>query len=694
MQKKYEQLKQKAMAVLENLEGNNPVHGMTESEVRQILMDFVDFDCGSALCDEEHLFRLSAAFEQSANAIFITDINGNIEYANPRFYEVSGYSNEEILGQNPRILKYEHSKVDYEELWNTIKKGKTWRGEFLNRSKSGDLFWEMGTITPVKNKEGNIINYLAIKEDITQRKKAEQELLLSEQKYRALFHRSYDAILILDEFQVIDCNRTAGVLFQRNCSDVQISSILDLIPGGEVNGEDLRAFFGLRIREVLSGRPQHFDLLMKRGNGYFDAEVSLTRISRVQKMMVQAIIRDVSEKKRAEKDLIQAKDEAVRARKSQSEFLSLMSHEIRTPLNAVVALTDLMLHEKLTVDQLENLHSVKASARHLLGLIDDILDYNKIESGNIEFESHDFDFRQLLNDIKRTVAIKAKKKGLRLNFEVDEKVPQILQADTLRLKQVLLNLLSNAIKFTEKGFVSLRVKMGHSDEENLQVQFEVEDSGIGISADRLEAIFEKFTQAEVSTTRKYGGSGLGLTVCKRLIELQGGTIQARSTPGKGSVFTFYLPVKAGSLDNAVQPLPDEMQGRDSLEGMHILLVEDDAMNQFVAKRVIANKWKARLTIASTGEQALDLLKHEKFDLVLMDLLLPSIDGFELTRMIRSNFRDSIENPDIPVIALTADAFLETRNRAYQAGVNDFITKPFDFVRLFQKIAGYYPSNNE
>ena len=684
-------LKEKAEAILSMLEKGVVSKDVLISDFRDFLEEFIALDCEQVFIDEEHQLRLSAAFEQSANAIFITDTEGKIEYANPRFLEVTGYTKEEVQGKNPRILKYEHSKVNYKELWETISSGKTWSGEFLNRSKSGALFWEMGTITPVKNKQGKIINYLAIKEDITQRKKAEQELLHSEQKYRALFDRSYDAILILDCLKVADCNRNAGALFQMNCSKLQVSSILNLIPEVETGNEHSHSFFQSKIKEVLAGKPQHFDLVMKRNGGFFDAEISLTRIYSVHKIMVQAIIRDVSEKRQAEKALIQARDEAERARKSQSDFLSLMSHEIRTPLNAVVALTDLMLHEKLNPDQMENLQSVKTSARHLLGLIDDILDYNKIESGNIEFENHDFEIRSLISELKKTLDLKAQEKNIKLNVRVDEDVPRVLQADTLRLNQVLLNLLSNGIKFTEKGHVGLRVMMGRSHGAGLQVVFEVEDTGIGIAPDRLDAIFEKFTQAETSTTRKYGGSGLGLTVCKRLIELQGGTIKARSKQGKGSVFTIILPTQTDDMSRAGVPLQEEAGGRESLAGMHVLLVEDDPMNQFVAQRVVGNKWKAQLTIASSGEQALALLREEDFDLILMDLLLPSIDGYELTQLIRSNTNGRIRNPEVPIIALTADAFLETRNRAYQAGVDDFITKPFDFMKLFQKISRYFPS---
>lgn len=691
--KKQQALKGKAEVLLKKLHTET---GGKDKQVRDILSfleEFVTLDSQEGAWHEDHVLRLSAAFGQSANAILITDTLGNIEYANPRFYQVTGYSEEEVLGQNPRILKYEHSKINYKELWETISSGETWRGELMNRSKTGELFWEICTISPVKNKRGNIINYLAIKEDITQRKKAEEDLLLSEQKYRSLFDRSYDAILILDGHEIIDCNRNAGVLFQRTCNILQRSSLRDLIPEGTIKGEEGLEIFLSGISEAVAGNPQHFDLGMQHSAGPFDAEVSLTRITSGPRIMVQAIIRDVSEKRMAEKELIRARDEAEKARKSQSEFLSLMSHEIRTPLNAVVALTDLMLHEKLSPDQMENLHSVKVSARHLLGLIDDILDYNKIESGNIEFEEYDFEIRSLLSEMKKTLEVKAQEKNIKLTVWIDEKVPEVLQADALRLKQILFNLISNGIKFTEKGFVSLKVKAGWLGAANHKIIFEVEDTGIGIAADRLDAIFEKFTQAEASTTRKYGGSGLGLAVCKRLVELQGGEIKAKSTPGKGSIFTFHLPMKSGGLTSADLLPENEIIGRESLEGMHVLMVEDDPMNQFVGRKVIEEKWNASLTVASTGEQALALLQEQDFDLVLMDLLLPSIDGYELTQMIRNNSEGKIRNTNIPIIALTADAFLETRNKAFRAGVDDFITKPFDFIKLFQRMARYFPAKS-
>jgi two-component system, sensor histidine kinase len=897
---------------------------------------------------EDHLLRLSAAFEQSANSIVITDISGNIQYANPRFYETTGYLPEEVIGQNPRIIKHENSEIDYETMWKTISSGNTWTGEFLNKNKFGKVFWEIATITPVKNQAGVIINYLAIKEDITQRKiveknlqkakdfylrlledfpvmvwqcdeagnfnffnktfgiftglelkpsennafvsqiyekdraifldiftkslesktpfvveyrlkdrydnyrwvlnharpftniegvyggfiatctdmhdrriveerlidsedkyrrmfedsslgifkldrsfqfvnankafaqmfgydntvdflidinnhpkqffpdftkeklfrrnlvkskdntffvekelhrkdgsliytvihlrkvyershnkqfymegfieditnrkLAENQLLVSEQKFKALFEKSYDAILILDKDKVADCNRKASELFLLGYEQLVGKKFSALSADYQYNQEKSTPQIREKIESALTGPAQNFEWLHLRQGKPFDAEVSFARIYVNNKLMVQAIIRDISEKKLVEKQLKQARDDAEKARMAQSEFLSLMSHEIRTPLNAVVSLTDLMLHEEQSSDQNENLVSVKISAKHLLGLIDDILDYNKIESGNIQFEHEDFDIRFLVEQLQKALEIKAQEQGINLFAEVEKDVPQILRADTLRLKQILFNMVSNAIKFTEKGFVSLRVFK--VEKTSNKIYFEVKDTGIGISQNRLEAIFEKFTQEKYSTTRKYGGSGLGLTICKHLVELQKGEIFATSKKNEGSVFSFYLPMDEGKKAREPKTKVNAAKEVYSLHGMNILLVEDDKMNQFVAKKVIEKKWSANLTIVGSGEEALNKLSEEPFDLILMDILLPSMDGYQVVKKIRDNEEKKIKNPGLPIIALTADAFVETRKKAFESGMNDFVTKPFDYDSLFKKLQSYMPAKDK
>ena len=883
------------------------------------------------------------AFDLSANSIIITDAQGIIVYANPHFYEVTGFSPQEVLGQNPRIIKHEGSTIDYAQMWETIRRGNVWKGEFVNRKRSGELFWEKGTISPLKDYQGNITHFLAIKEDITllkesekllqkasnfyfnmleefpemvwkcdsngkfdffnktliefaglasiaenydqafraavhpedfprlksnlddhlialsefridlrllgrdgeyrwmhnhgkpfydisgnfngiicactdihdrkiaeerllkseneyhrmfedsplgifqldrqfilikanrafarffgfsdariaisflntmpesfiptisltksmykhmlvakslssafeaefkdasgivryariffrkvpngnnkrkflidgiledatQQKRAEMKLKTSEAKFRNLFDNAFDAIMILDELKIVDYNKRFLNLFGQKRIRPKGVGFEQLCPQLQNNGQSSRELLQSKIRETLNGMPQVFGLLMLRKGTEFDAEVSFTSILVENQMMVQAIVRDVSERIKAEKQIRQSRDTAERARNAQTEFLSMMSHEIRTPLNAVVSLTDLMLHENPRPDQLQNMQSVNISANHLLGLIDDILDYNKIESGNIQFEEVNFNIRELVDQALNTFEMKAQEKKLMLLGSVHKDVPEFMIGDSLRIKQVLLNLLSNALKFTEQGSVITTVHKLKSPTGNEFIKFCIKDTGIGIKLELQEKIFERFSQADISTSRKYGGSGLGLSICKRLVDLQKGTIYVSSKPGKGSEFCFCLPLRIGRHEPVGPKKTESIETTVDLSGLRILMVEDDKMNQFVGKQILQGKGKAMLDIASNGNEALELLKSCCYDLVLTDLLLPDLDGFELTRLIRTNPDGQICNSKLPIIALTADAFTETRNKAFDAGVDDFITKPVDFLKLLGSIS--------
>ena len=766
---------------------------------------------------DEHLLRLSAAFEQSANSIMITDVKGVIEYVNPRFYEVTGYSQEEIIGKTPRVIKHENSIIDYAELWKTISSGKTWTGEFLNRSKSGELFWELATISPIRNAQGKVINYLAIKEDITLRKKTEKQLqdakefylnmlvdfpvmvwqcdingifrffnntflhfvgepvsrdvivdydtlihLQDKEKFKNSLEQSlsdkspfvleyrikdrfgnyrwvlnqakpfynhdgkYRGLLatcidiherILAELRLLDSEEKYRRMFEKSSLGIfRLDKKFRFVSGNkafaeilgyddlptflmEIKKEPAKVFPDFNaekdiIKQIVRSKETRFllekELINRYGEKIF-VVIHLRKITETKddSYYIEGFIENITQRKSSEKQLRQARDDAEKARMAQSEFLSLMSHEIRTPLNTVVSLTDLMLDDKLSDDQKENLSTVKFSAHHLLQLIDDILDFNKIEAGNLVFEKTESDIRSLVNGLVKTLKMKAEDKNLKLLVQIDDELPEIMRADALRLRQILLNMLSNAIKFTNEGYVSLKIESRagrKKDEKN--IYFKVKDSGIGIHADRLNAIFEKFTQAETSTSRKYGGSGLGLTICKRLVELQGGEIFAKSKPGEGSVFSFYLPMEIGEKKFPSPESPKEKSTHKNLKGLKILLVEDDKMNQFVGKKVIEKKWHADLTIAETGEEALEYIHKTAYDLILMDLLLPGISGYEVTRKIRQGDAGNTNSPSVPVIAFTADAFAETRQKAYEAGVDDFVSKPFDYFKLFAKISRY------
>jgi PAS domain S-box-containing protein len=394
---------------------------------------------------------------------------------------------------------------------------------------------------------------------------------------------------------------------------------------------------------------------------------------------------DFTEKKKVEREILESKFEAERTAKAKSEFLSNMSHEIRTPMNAIIGLSELLLKENLTDKQLENLKSIKYSADNLLVIINDILDFSKIESGKIEFESINFDLFTKIQEIRKTFIFKAEEKGIGLKFHVDERISQFVIGDPFRLNQILLNLLSNALKFTKEGTVSLIVDLVSEDEEKVEIEFNVIDTGIGIPKDKLASVFESYTQAYTDITRRFGGTGLGLAITRELVTMQNGQINIESEPGKGSTFSVTLQFQKGIAENqaTVDEQIAEMLEKRDFDGMSVLLVEDNIMNQFVAHQVL-ELWNIKVDFANDGLEATDKLKINDYALVLMDLQMPVMSGYQATAFIRDK-TNKLRNPEIPIIALTADAFPETKKKVMEEGMNDFVTKPLEQNDLYNKI---------
>lgn len=388
----------------------------------------------------------------------------------------------------------------------------------------------------------------------------------------------------------------------------------------------------------------------------------------------------------ANKELLIAKERAEEATRVKSQFLSTMSHEIRNPLNAVIGMSHLLMDENPSPQQLEHLRPLHLSSKHLLSLVNDILDYSKLEVGKVELDLREFDLKDVFEEIKQNFLFLSSKKGLTLEFKLLD-TSFSLKGDVLRINQILNNLIGNAIKFTDKGNIEVSAECIEENKKNCTVLFRVKDTGIGIDASDQEKIFSQFEQLGTGKTRKYEGAGLGLSICKKLVDLQGGKIGVNSHSGEGSEFWFSIPFEKGTqLLSKKSNIGIEIDEK-VLEGMRVLLVEDHLINQKIISK-LTQKWKVELAIAENGNEALDtVLKNKDFDLILMDLHMPVVGGMEATKLIRSQEGDYFQR--VPIIALTADVSADIKEETLSIGMNDFISKPFDPLKLFQMLKKFY-----
>ncbi|MDD2845900.1 MAG: PAS domain S-box protein, partial [Rhodoferax sp.] len=537
---------------------------------------------------EEQLRKLVMAVEQSPESIVVTNLEAKLEYVNNAFVRNTGYSREEALGQNPRVLQSGNTpKSTYLDMWAMLAEGQVWRGELFNRRKDGSDYVEFATIAPIRQPDGQVTHYLAIKEDITDKKRMSDELERHRMHLEELVAERTDALnAALQEQSALFQAASVGIVLLRERTIVRCNRMLDAMLGyasGEQIGQSVRIWFlddetytkaGQEVYSHINHGGTHIaerELVRKDGSRLW-ARMSGRIIdpADLSKGMV-GVVEDISEERAALVEIQKARAAAEAANRSKSDFLANMSHEIRTPLNAIIGMSHLALKTDLDKKQRNYLEKVHRSGENLLGIINDILDFSKIEAGKMSMESIDFQLEDVLDNLANLLGMRVEDKGLELLFDTAPDMPYALVGDPLRLGQILINLGNNAVKFTDHGEVVVGVKPLTQSDGQVELHFWVKDTGIGMTPEQTTRLFQSFSQADASTTRKYGGTGLGLAISKSLVEQMQGRIWVESEFGKGSTFHFHAHF--GVQKHATVR---RMFTAHELQGLRVLVVDDNA----------------------------------------------------------------------------------------------------------------------
>lgn len=639
---------------------------------------------------EKEIMVGSLSIESASDAFYWVSKDGKILRVNQAACDVLGYTREELESLYVYDVAPDFSSSGWESHWVYLIEHRTQYVETRQKSKSGILI-DVGVKSNYVSL-GDEEYIFAVVRDLTATKETERAMLDSQQalaqskqalmeqkdELEAIFNTSKDGIAILDQdSNFLDFNQAYVEMTGYTREELLQKSCLELTAPEERE----RSIEALEIVKEIGFMKNFEKSCIVKDNKRFTISMSITLMPDKERFLITT--KDITAQKLLERRLLEAKESAEHASRAKSEFVANMSHEIRTPMNAILGFSDLVLRTDLTPKQRDYIEKINSSSTSLLNILNDILDYSKIEAGKLEIIPKLFELREMMQRFQALYLPSIEQKGLSYTLHIDDNVPQFMIGDELRLHQILGNLVSNAVKFTETGGICISVRLLNQDELYSSVEFSVQDTGIGMNSEQMENLFTPFEQADSSITRKYGGTGLGLSISQRLSKMMGGDIGLSSKENEGS--TFYFSVQMGNqLDN----MPHVQSGAattkehcyDLLKKVRVLLVEDNLLNAEVAKGLLEN-FGMYVSNAMNGAEALERLNEGEYDLVLMDMHMPVMDGLEATRLIRQN--PSLK--ELPIIAMTAAAMEQDRILCIESGMNDYITKPIVLDQLVKAL---------
>jgi PAS domain S-box-containing protein len=611
--------------------------------------------------------------DSSADFIYKNDAWGNFIFINESAKKRYGFDDLKTKSGNFKDWVRDDYRESVEQFYYNQFKSKTESTyiEFPTITDDGDEIW-IGQNVSLILSGGWVLSIQTTCRDISESKTIEAELMEIQNKNQAILDSIPDSMYLFDyRHLLLDKKVNDGsYFFDLQVGDkLQNSSITNLVLNRMLEEIDKcfksKEISRFEINSNITGQDQNYDI----------------RIAPVNEQQVLILVRNNTEIILQQKKLLKVQEKQKHLLDTKQRYLSFMTHEIRTPLNAIIGLTDLIFDTSPTPTQMEYLKSIKSSSSILSKIINDVLDFNKLENDKIKVDPINFNLVSIFKDVIRTCTIYSYNKPVKLEQEIDKLIPEIVKGDAFKLTQVLTNLISNALKFTQKGYVKASAKLLEATETSVSVQFTVKDTGIGIPSDKLEQVFNSYEQLDSSISRKFGGTGLGLTISQKFVQLMGGKIEIESTIDEGSSFGFKL-----TFEQTKEEIKKEKQVvKVDFSPYHILLVEDNEMNQLVMSKYF-NKWGLSFDIAENGKEALEKLEENEYHLVLLDLEMPIMDGFEAAQHIRNHENDTINS--IPIIALSASVFSEIEEKTRNIGFNDFIGKPINANYVYNKLADY------